>query len=45
MTDVARGDALTKRHSGKANVTFGDGHVEIEDWRFGTNYVNSRADL
>jgi prepilin-type N-terminal cleavage/methylation domain-containing protein/prepilin-type processing-associated H-X9-DG protein len=38
-------DALTKRHNGKANVTFGDGHVQLVDWRFGLNPTNSRADL
>ena len=36
---------LTLRHSKKANVTFVDGHAEIEPWQFGTNAVNSRPDL
>jgi prepilin-type processing-associated H-X9-DG protein len=39
------GDALTIRHSGRGNVTFADGHVQAETWQFGTNQVNSRADL
>jgi len=39
------GDGLTIRHGGKGNVTFADGHVQTVDWRFGTNQVNSRADL
>ena len=38
-------DLLTIRHSGKANVTFADGHVEPVTWQFGTNAVNSRPDL
>jgi len=38
-------DFLTVRHGGKANVTFADGHVELVTWQFGTNFVNSRADL
>jgi len=36
---------LTLRHSGKANVTFTDGHAQIEPWQFGTNAANSRPDL
>jgi prepilin-type processing-associated H-X9-DG protein len=39
------GDVLTMRHGGNANVTFADGHVQTADWKFGTNQVNSRADL
>ena len=38
-------DPLTIRHSGKANVTFSDGHSESVKWEFGTNIVNSRPDL
>ena len=38
-------DMLTVRHHGKADVTFADGHVEAMTWQFGTNFVNSRADL
>lgn len=36
---------LTLRHSGKADLTFGDGHVEGQPWWFGTNAVNSQANL
>jgi prepilin-type N-terminal cleavage/methylation domain-containing protein/prepilin-type processing-associated H-X9-DG protein len=36
---------LTSRHSGKADVTFSDGHVQPVDWQFGTNMANSRPDL
>ncbi|HEY1717371.1 MAG TPA: prepilin-type N-terminal cleavage/methylation domain-containing protein [Verrucomicrobiae bacterium] len=36
---------LTLRHSGKANITFADGHAEIEPWQFGTNAANSRPNL
>jgi prepilin-type N-terminal cleavage/methylation domain-containing protein/prepilin-type processing-associated H-X9-DG protein len=36
---------LTVRHSGKADVTFSDGHVQPVGWQFGTNMVNSRPDL
>jgi prepilin-type N-terminal cleavage/methylation domain-containing protein/prepilin-type processing-associated H-X9-DG protein len=39
------GDSLTMRHGGKGSVTFADGHVQLERWDFGTNEVNSRADL
>jgi prepilin-type N-terminal cleavage/methylation domain-containing protein/prepilin-type processing-associated H-X9-DG protein len=42
MPDI---DSLTKRHHGKADVTFADGHVEPVTWQFGTNFVNSRPDL
>jgi prepilin-type N-terminal cleavage/methylation domain-containing protein/prepilin-type processing-associated H-X9-DG protein len=35
---------LTKRHSGRANVGFCDGHSESVPWGFGTNFVNSAAD-
>jgi prepilin-type N-terminal cleavage/methylation domain-containing protein/prepilin-type processing-associated H-X9-DG protein len=38
-------DLLTVRHGGKADVTFADGHVQPEDWQFGTNFINSRPDL
>jgi prepilin-type N-terminal cleavage/methylation domain-containing protein/prepilin-type processing-associated H-X9-DG protein len=38
-------DLLTKRHGGKADVTFADAHVQQVDWMFGTNAVNSRPDL
>jgi prepilin-type N-terminal cleavage/methylation domain-containing protein/prepilin-type processing-associated H-X9-DG protein len=38
-------DLLTKRHGGKADVTFADAHVQQVDWMFGTNVVNSRPDL
>ena len=38
-------DMLTVRHSGKANVTFADGHVTRADWQFGMNPTNSRPDL
>jgi prepilin-type N-terminal cleavage/methylation domain-containing protein/prepilin-type processing-associated H-X9-DG protein len=36
---------LTSRHGKKADVTFGDGHVEAVTWQFGTNAVNSEPDL
>ena len=39
------GDTLTARHGGKGDVIFADGHAELESWEFGTNEVNSRADL
>jgi prepilin-type N-terminal cleavage/methylation domain-containing protein/prepilin-type processing-associated H-X9-DG protein len=31
------GDLLTKRHSGKADVAFADGHVEVVPWNTCTN--------
>jgi prepilin-type N-terminal cleavage/methylation domain-containing protein/prepilin-type processing-associated H-X9-DG protein len=40
-----RGDPLTTRHHGKADVTFADGHVEPVTWQFGTNAANSQLDL
>jgi prepilin-type N-terminal cleavage/methylation domain-containing protein/prepilin-type processing-associated H-X9-DG protein len=36
---------LTARHNKKGNVGFADGHVQAVTWRFGTNVLNSRADL
>jgi len=39
------GDVLTMRHGGKGDTSFADGHAELETWQFGTNEVNSRADL
>jgi len=36
---------LTLRHNGKANVTFADGHAQNVPWQFGTNIVNSKADM
>jgi prepilin-type processing-associated H-X9-DG protein len=39
------GDALTKRHQGKGDVTFSDGHVEAVDWQYATNELHSRPDL
>jgi prepilin-type N-terminal cleavage/methylation domain-containing protein/prepilin-type processing-associated H-X9-DG protein len=36
---------LTNRHQGKANVTFADGHAQVEDWKFGINYSNSLPSL
>jgi len=38
-------DSLATRHSGKANVAFADGHVELVTWQFGVNTNNSRPDL
>jgi prepilin-type N-terminal cleavage/methylation domain-containing protein/prepilin-type processing-associated H-X9-DG protein len=38
-------DYLAVRHSGRANVAFADGHVQLETWQFGTNMLNSRPDL
>ncbi len=42
---VPTSNRLTRRHNGKADVGFADGHVLAVDWRFGTNVFNSRADL
>jgi len=39
------GDALTKRHQGKGDVMFSDGHADTVTWQFGTNASNSRPDL
>jgi len=39
------GDALTKRHQGRGDVMFGDGHADAVAWQFSTNAVNSRPDL
>jgi prepilin-type processing-associated H-X9-DG protein len=36
---------LTNRHQGNANVTFADGHAQVEDWKFGINYSNSLPSL
>lgn len=36
---------LTLRHGGKADLTFGDGHVEAKPWWFGTNAINSQPNL
>jgi prepilin-type processing-associated H-X9-DG protein/prepilin-type N-terminal cleavage/methylation domain-containing protein len=36
---------LTRRHNGRANVTFADGHVLAVDWRFGSNLTNSHPNL
>jgi prepilin-type N-terminal cleavage/methylation domain-containing protein/prepilin-type processing-associated H-X9-DG protein len=35
--DTAQGNVLTKRHSGKANVAFADGHSELVPWGYCTN--------
>jgi len=42
---VPTGDYLTARHSRKADVTFGDGHVETVTPAFGLILSNSRPDL
>jgi len=42
---VGGGDVLTSRHSAKANVAFGDGHVQPVRWQFGDDVRNSRSDL
>ncbi len=34
-------DILTARHSGRADVTFADGHAEAVPWEFGNDYTNS----
>jgi len=34
------GDVLTKRHGGKADVAFADGHVEAVPWYWCTNRSN-----
>jgi prepilin-type N-terminal cleavage/methylation domain-containing protein/prepilin-type processing-associated H-X9-DG protein len=39
-----REDPLTRRHSGKANVTFADGHVESVTWQFGMDPAHSWPD-
>jgi len=36
-TTLGSGDVLTKRHSGKANVGFADGHAEAVPWGYCTN--------
>ena len=38
-------DVLTCRHSGRAVVTFADGHVEAVKWKVGDDESNSRPDL
>jgi prepilin-type N-terminal cleavage/methylation domain-containing protein/prepilin-type processing-associated H-X9-DG protein len=40
-----RGDPLTIRHGGKADVTFTDGHVEAVTPDFGADEANSEPDL
>ena len=42
---VPTSNRLTGRHNGKADVGFVDGHVEAVSWKFGTNAINSQADL
>ncbi len=42
---VGGSDVLTSRHSKKANVAFGDGHVQPVRWQFGDDEQNSRSDL
>ena len=42
---IPTADPLTIRHSGKADVTFADGHVAPVTPEFGTNIVNSMPDL
>ena len=37
-------DPLTVRHSGKADVTFADGHVQAVTWQFASDPANSQAD-
>jgi prepilin-type N-terminal cleavage/methylation domain-containing protein/prepilin-type processing-associated H-X9-DG protein len=37
-------DALTSRHSKKAVTGFNDGHVTMEDWRWGRDLNNVRPD-
>ena len=34
---LGQGDVLTKRHSGKANVAYADGHAELVPWGYCTN--------
>jgi prepilin-type N-terminal cleavage/methylation domain-containing protein/prepilin-type processing-associated H-X9-DG protein len=36
---------LTNRHNGKGDVTFSDGHVQTEDWKFGDDITNSLPGL
>jgi prepilin-type processing-associated H-X9-DG protein len=36
---------LTLRHNGKSVCTFADGHVQPIPWWWGTNAINSQADL
>ncbi len=38
-------DPLTRRHRGKANVTFADGHAQAVDWEFGNDITNSLPGL
>jgi len=38
-------DLLTRRHGGKGDVTFADGHVQAVDWEFANDITNSRPDL
>jgi prepilin-type processing-associated H-X9-DG protein/prepilin-type N-terminal cleavage/methylation domain-containing protein len=38
-------DTLTRRHNGKGNVTFCDGHVQAVTWQFADDPANSRPDL
>ena len=42
---VPTGNRLTGRHNNKADVGFVDGHVDAVSWKFGTNVINSQADL
>jgi prepilin-type N-terminal cleavage/methylation domain-containing protein/prepilin-type processing-associated H-X9-DG protein len=37
-------DPLTVRHSGKADVTFADGHVQAVTWQFASDPANSQPD-
>ena len=45
LNGVTPDNYLTLRHGGKADLTFGDGHVEAQPWWFGTNVINSQANL
>jgi len=42
---IPTGDPLTIRHGGKADVGFGDGHVEPVTPDFGADPTNSEPDL
>jgi prepilin-type processing-associated H-X9-DG protein len=38
---TAGSDRLTSRHNKRANVGFGDGHVETVKWQFGLDIANT----
>jgi prepilin-type processing-associated H-X9-DG protein len=42
---VPDSDYLTVRHSGKADVSFADGHAQIVTWKIGLDPINSQGDL